>query len=96
MLQNGLDVSKKVLAINTDERTLVFHSFRHSFITELSNLDNLKEHDKKDLTGHKREGTTEAVYTKGSNIDAHKAIIDRLELDNWLEGISDWKTFSTV
>ena len=60
----------------TDDKTKVFHSFRHSFIRRLRNLGASKEHVKA-LIGHAPADTTDG-YGAGYELQTHNATLQTL------------------
>lgn len=60
----------------TDDPTKVFHSFRHSFIRRLRNLNASKEHIKA-LIGHAPADTTDG-YGEGYELQTHNETLQKL------------------
>ncbi|MBA4079614.1 MAG: integrase, partial [Cyanobacteria bacterium PR.023] len=60
---------------------LTFHSFRHTATTALLNAG-VQEAIVKDLLGHAKEGTTQAVYNKGYGLPILQANLNRLSYEN--------------
>jgi len=68
-----------------------FHSFRHTFMTNLSH-NGINDHALKALAGHSEDGVTHDTYVKRQQVNQlHKALVDHLDYGVDLSHIKDHK-----
>lgn len=70
---------KKKLSFGRD---IVFHSLRHTVVTQLENAD-VATHILQDIVGHEREGTTHGRYGHGSSATQKLEAIKKINYDGF-------------
>ncbi len=68
--------------VNLKTKRLTFHSFRHSMIEQLYQIDDCKELAIKAIVGHAKAGTTERIYARNAfTLAGLKQALDKVHAD---------------
>ena len=75
-------------SLGIDDKDKAFHSFRHTFITDIYASDAI-EHKSKEIVGHSTESTTHKVYKKKNPVPL-KSVIDSINWDDVLVNVKPY------